>query len=84
MSPDRRRQLTQWTAFARLAPRTDIFHFYFGLTLVPKSVQFPLLHALRKPSVMHFLGSDIRGRPREELAWAHKADAVVVGSYDAI
>ncbi|HLX21620.1 MAG TPA: hypothetical protein VKR23_15855 [Gaiellaceae bacterium] len=78
-----RQQLTQWRAFARLAPRTDIFHFYFGLTLVPKSVQFPLLRALRKPSVMHFLGSDIRGRSPGELAWARQADAVVVGSYDA-
>ena len=78
-----RQQLTQWRAFARLAPRTDVFHFYFGLTLVPKALQFPLLRALRKPSVMHFLGSDIRGRSRDELAWADQADAVVVGSYDA-
>ena len=45
-----RQQLTQWRAFARLAPQTDIFHFYFGLTLLPKSVQFPLLRALGKRS----------------------------------
>ena len=31
--------------FARLAPTTDVFHFYFGLTLIPKSLQFPLLRA---------------------------------------
>jgi len=79
-----RQQATQWRAFARLAPKTDIFHFYFGLTLVPKSVQFPLLRALGKRSVMHFLGSDIRGRRPEELAWAKRAGARVVGSYDAI
>jgi glycosyltransferase involved in cell wall biosynthesis len=79
-----RQQVTQWSAFARLAARTDIFHFYFGLTLVPKSVQFRLLQTLRKRSVMHFLGSDIRGRPEEDLAWARRADAVVVGSYDAV
>jgi len=79
-----RQQLTQWRAFAQLAPRTDLFHFYFGLTLLPKSAQFPLLRLLRKRSVMHFLGSDIRGRPPEELAWARKAGAVIVGSYDAI
>jgi glycosyltransferase involved in cell wall biosynthesis len=79
-----RQQVTQWRAFARFAPQTDIFHFYFGLTLVPKSFQFPLLRALRKKSVMHFLGSDIRGRPRDDLKWARKAGAVVVGSYDAI
>jgi len=79
-----RRQLTQARAFARLAPRTDVFHFYFGLTLLPKSIQFPLLRALGKKSVLHFLGSDIRGRPPEQLAWARRAGARVVGSYDAI
>jgi len=79
-----RRQATQWRAFARLAPGTDVFHFYFGLTLVPKKFQFPLLEAMRKRSVMHFLGSDIRGRPPEDLNWARRAGAIVVGSYDAI
>jgi glycosyltransferase involved in cell wall biosynthesis len=78
-----RQQATQWRAFAQLAGKTDIFHFYFGLTLLPKSVQFPLLRALGKRSVMHFLGSDIRGRPPAELAWAQRAGARVVGSYDA-
>ena len=79
-----RQQLTQARAFAQLAPKTDVFHFYFGLTLLPKSVQFPLLRALGKQSVMHFLGSDIRGKPPEQLAWSRKAGARVVGSYDAI
>ena len=79
-----RQQATQWRAFAQLAPRTDVFHFYFGLTLLPKSVQFPLLRALGKRSVMHFLGSDIRGKPPERLDWARRAGARVVGSYDAI
>jgi glycosyltransferase involved in cell wall biosynthesis len=79
-----RRQLTQWRAFARLLPQTDVFHFYFGLTLVPKSLQFRILRTLRKRSVMHFLGSDIRGKPPAELAWARYAGARIVGSYDAI
>ncbi len=79
-----RRQLTQAGAFARLLPQTDVFHFYFGLTLVPKSLQFPLLRATGKRSVMHFLGSDIRGKPPAELAWADRAGAKIVGSYDAI
>jgi hypothetical protein len=79
-----RRQWTQARAFARLARETDIFHFYFGLTLLPKSVQFAALRALGKKSVMHFLGSDIRGKPPEELAWAKRAGARVVGSYDAV
>ena len=79
-----RQQVTQWKAYARLSPSTDIFHFYFGLTLVPKMFQFPLLKATGKKSVMHFLGSDIRGRPPEDLKWARRAGAVVIGSYDAI
>jgi glycosyltransferase involved in cell wall biosynthesis len=73
----------QLAAFVRLAPRTDVFHFYFGLTLVPKSIQFPLLRALRKKSVFHYLGSDIRGKTREQLAYGKRADAEIVGSYDA-
>ena len=73
----------QAAAFARLAPKTDIFHFYFGLTLVPKSIQFPLLRLLRKKSVFHYLGSDIRGKTPAELAFGKRADAEIVGSYDA-
>ena len=79
-----RRQATQWRALARLLPRTDVFHFYFGLTLVPQSLQFPILRALRKKSVFHYLGSDIRGKTPEQLAFGKKAGAEIVGSYDAI
>jgi len=78
-----RRQLTQLAAFARLAPQTDVFHFYFGLTLLPKTVQFPLLRALRKKSVFHYLGSDIRGKTPAELTDGKRADAEIVGSYPA-
>ena len=77
------RQLRQWRAFARLLPGTDVFHFYFGLTLVPKSLQFVLLRAARKRSVYHFLGSDIRGKSPADLAYAQRAGARIVGSYDA-
>jgi glycosyltransferase involved in cell wall biosynthesis len=79
-----RRLATQFAALARLAPRTDVFHFYFGLTLVPKSLQFPILRALRKKSVFHYLGSDIRGKTREELAYGKRADAEIVGSFAAL
>ena len=78
------RQAKQWAALARLLPQTDIFHFHFGLTLVPQSLQFPILRAARKKSVMHYLGSDIRGKTPEHLAYGRKADAQVVGSYDAL
>ena len=57
-----RRLATQAAAFARLVPQTDVFHFYFGLTLLPKTVQFPLLRLLGKKSVTHFLGSHPRPR----------------------
>jgi glycosyltransferase involved in cell wall biosynthesis len=79
-----RRLATQFAAFAKFAPQTDVFHFYFGLTLIPKSLQFPLLKLLRKKSVFHYLGSDIRGKSREQLAYGTRADAEIVGSYDAI
>jgi glycosyltransferase involved in cell wall biosynthesis len=79
-----RGQLVQLRAFASLLPKTDIFHFYFGLTLVPKSIQFPILKAFGKKSVFHFLGSDIRGKSPKELAYGRLADAQIVGSYDAI
>ena len=79
-----RQQAVQWRALAKLLPQTDVFHFYFGLTLVPRSLQFPILRALRKKSVMHYLGSDIRGKSTQELAFGKQAGAEVVGSYDAI
>ena len=79
-----RKLAAQFAAFAKVAPQTDIFHFYFGLTLIPKSLQFPALRALRKKSVFHYLGSDIRGKTREQLAYGKRADAEIVGSYAAL
>jgi glycosyltransferase involved in cell wall biosynthesis len=79
-----RRPAKQWLAFAELLPRTDVFHFVFGLTLVPQSLQYPILRALGKRSVMHYLGSDIRGKTPEELSSGRKAGARIVGSWDAI
>ena len=79
-----RRQLTQLRAFADLLPRTDVFHFVFGLTLLPRSMQFAALRLFGKKSVMHYLGSDIRGKSPEELAYGRRAGAEIVGSYDAL
>jgi glycosyltransferase involved in cell wall biosynthesis len=73
----------QFRALAKLLPSTDVFHFYFGLTLVPKRIQFPILKAARRKSVFHFVGSDIRGKSPDELAYGRLADAQIVGSYDA-
>jgi len=79
-----RQQTTQWRAFVKLLPRYDVFHFYSSVTLVPKSVQFRILHALGKKGVYQYLGSDIRGKTREQLAYGLAADAEIVSSYDAI
>ena len=79
-----RRQAVQWPAFLRLLPKTDVFHFYFGWTLVPRKATWPILKAARKKSVLHFLGSDIRGKTPDELRYARGADARIVGSYDAL
>ena len=79
-----RRQARQWAAFAQLLPRYDVFHFYSSVTLVPASLQFRLLHAAGKRGIYHYLGSDIRGKTREQLAYGLRADAEIVGSYDAI
>ncbi len=79
-----RQQLTQWRAFLEVLPRFDVFHFYSSVTLVPDSVQFRILHALGKRGIYHYLGSDIRGKTREQLAYGLRADAEIVGSYDAI
>jgi glycosyltransferase involved in cell wall biosynthesis len=79
-----RRQAVQWPAFLGLLPRTDVFHFYFGWTLVPRKVTWPILKATRRRSVLHFLGSDIRGKTPDELRYARAADARIVGSYDAL
>jgi glycosyltransferase involved in cell wall biosynthesis len=79
-----RQQATQWRAFLKLLPRYDVFHFYSSVTLVPKSVQFRILHALGKQGVYQYLGSDIRGKTREQLAYGLAADAEIVSSYDAI
>ena len=78
------RQAVQWPAFLGLLPETDVFHFYFGWTLVPRKLQWPLLKGTGRKSVLHFLGSDIRGKTPDELRYARGADARIVGSYDAL
>ena len=78
-----RGQLIQWRALARYLPQTDVFHFYFGNTLVPRSLNMPILRAARKKSVMHFLGDDIRGKSPAELEYRKKFDRWLVGSYAA-
>ena len=79
-----RRQLAQWRALARLLPRTDVFHFTSGSRSSRSRSSSRSCGAFRKSSVLHYLGSDIRGKTPEELAFGKKAGAEIVGSYDAI
>jgi glycosyltransferase involved in cell wall biosynthesis len=78
-----RRQLTQFRALLKLLPETDVFHFYFGLTLVPQRIQYPVLRLFDKKSVMHYLGRDMRWKSPDELAPGRRAGARIVGSHDA-
>ena len=38
----------------------DVFHFYFGNTLLPRYYDLPILKGINKKMVMHYGGSDIR------------------------
>ena len=71
----------QFRALAWALPRFDVFHFHFGLTLVPKRINIPVLRALRKGIVFHCWGSDIRNRRAEQVAYLRHADAVILGSF---
>src|SRR5262249_56411277 len=73
-----RQQLVQWRALAKYLPQTDLFHFYFGKTLGPQSLNMPILKAAGKKTVMHFLGDDIRWKPLYQLANRKKFDATIV------
>ena len=38
----------------------DIFHFYYGHTLLPFSIDLPILRLFKKKIIMNYVGSDIR------------------------
>ena len=68
-------------AFARTLPDYDIFQFHFGVTIVPKKINLPVLGRLGKGRVFHFWGSDLRDAPVAKWDYALRhADAAVVGS----
>lgn len=72
----------QALAFGRTLPQYDIFQFHFGVTIVPKKINLPVLGRLGKGRVFHFWGSDLRDAPVAKWDYALRhADAAVVGSY---
>ncbi len=75
----------QTYALARALPNYDIFQFHFGVTLVPKKINLPLLGKLGKGRVFHFWGSDIRDAPAAKWDYALRhADAAIIGSYATV
>jgi glycosyltransferase involved in cell wall biosynthesis len=46
--------------FVRAVKDYDIFHFYFGKTLLPLSIDLPILRLFGKKIIMDYVGSDIR------------------------
>jgi glycosyltransferase involved in cell wall biosynthesis len=46
--------------FIRCTIIYDVFHFHFGLSLLPRNIDLPILNLLRKKTVMHYWGDDIR------------------------
>jgi glycosyltransferase involved in cell wall biosynthesis len=39
----------------------DIFHFYYGTSLLPKQMDLPFYRLFGKKLIMHYLGNDIQG-----------------------
>lgn len=58
--PPVRRFIKQCGFLARGLKNYDIFHFYFGKTLLPFNLDLPLLKLFRKIIVMNYVGSDVR------------------------
>jgi hypothetical protein len=61
--PARVARSVRWLASA--LPRYDVFHFDYGMTILPRHVDLPLLKAAGKRVVVQFMGSEIRCRRYE-------------------
>ena len=54
------RRTQRLNLFLALLAEYDVFHFHFGLTIMPHFWDLPVLAATGKRMAMHFWGSDIR------------------------
>ena len=80
-----RRQATQWRALAAAAAADGRLPLLSSASRSCRSrCSSRCCGSSGKKSVMHYLGSDIRGKTPEQLASGKKAGAEIVGSYDAI
>lgn len=63
-------RVRDWAAMLRTLrwalPRYDLFHFYYGRSLLPHNLDLPLLKMRGKRIVMTYCGSDIRLREVEQ------------------
>lgn len=59
-----RKALLMLAFFLRCLRRYDLFHFYYGRTLLPLGADLPVLRLFGKKIVMTFCGSDVR---RQEI-----------------
>ena len=48
-------------------PRFDVFHFFYGRSLIPRYMDLPILRLSKKKIVVHFRGSDLRSQ-----RWLHR------------
>jgi hypothetical protein len=50
----------QWLFFLHALSDYDLFHFYFGKSLLPLNLDLPILRIFGKKIIMNYAGSDIR------------------------
>ncbi len=68
--------LRRFTFFLWAVSNFDVFHFFFGQSLLPGGADLPILKALGKTVLMHYHGSDVRdtfgryGTPIKAGQWA--------------
>jgi glycosyltransferase involved in cell wall biosynthesis len=67
----------------------DIYHFYYGETLLPYQIDLPILRFFNKKIVMEYLGNDIQGYQQsvEKYKWTninHMMNADEGAQYDIV
>src|SRR5829696_5534209 len=69
----------------KLHPEADVVLGRSGGFARKQATQWAaLVRLLRKKSVFHYLGSDIRGKTPDDLAYGKRAGVEIVGSFDAL
>ncbi len=61
---ERKNKIQKWLSqviiFLKSVFKYDLYIFLYGHSLLPRNLDLPILHLLRKNTIMWFLGSDIR------------------------